>query len=239
MFLLLLIARGQVAKPVILYGEITNQKDTPLNNVHVIDLTTKTGTISDWEGLFRLPVYTKDTVRFTSVGYKTTLLIVPGNAENILQSNLMLYSDTLNLTEIVIRPYPKDYPSLKREFLALEFVEEGQLDLHLEEVDVQGPVDNGMVIKGPFTALYEAFSRHAKVMRQYENLIRQDNLKQLAGKRYNIAIIRRITGLKEEEEIIRFMDYCKLEPEFILRVNDYDLFCAISHCYKRFIADEE
>jgi hypothetical protein len=217
-----------------MYGKVTSQKGMPLINVHVIDITTKTGTITDHEGSYRTYVYANDTVRFTSIGFKTTLFIVPGIAENILQTNLTLYSDTLNLTEFVIRPYPKDYPTLKREFLVLELPDEQKIDMHLEEVLIQGPVDAGMVIKGPFTALYEAVSRHAKIMRQYEALIKQDKQKLVAGKRYNVAIIKKITGLKEDQDIFRFIEYCNLEPEFILRVNDYDLYCAVKECYRRF-----
>ncbi len=225
---------SQITVPIIMYGKVTTQKNTPLSNLHVIDLTTKTGTITDREGFYRLPVYAFDTVRFTSIGFKTILFIVPGIAEDILQTNLQLYSDTLNLTEIVIRPYPKDYPTLKREFLALKLPEENKINMHLEEVLIQGPIDAGMVIQGPFTALYEALSRHAKVMRKYENLIRQDNLKLLSGKRYNMGVVSKITGLKEEQEIMKFIEYCNLEPEFILSVSDYDLYCAVKECYRMF-----
>jgi hypothetical protein len=220
-----------------MYGKVTSQKDLPLSNVHVIDITTKTGTITDYEGLYRLSVYASDTVRFTSVGFKTTLFIVPGSAENIMLTNLQLYSDTLNLTEIIIRPYPKDVPTLKKEFLALELPKEKKINLHMEEVEIQGPIDAGMVIKGPFTALYEAFSRHAKIMRQYDALIKQDKLKLMADKRYNISIIKKITGLKEDQDILMFIEYCNLKPEFILTVSDYDLYIAVKECYKRFKAD--
>jgi hypothetical protein len=226
-----------VTLPILMYGKVTTQKDSPLSNVHVINITTKSGTITDHEGLYSTNVYANDTVRFTSIGFKTTLFIVPGVAENILQTNLTLYSDTLNLTEFVIRPYPKDYQALKREFLVLELPDEQKINMHLEEVLIQGPIDAGMVIKGPFTALYEAFSRHAKILKQYENLIRQDKLKLSATKRYNSKIVMKITGIKEEEELFRFMEYCKLEPEYILKVNDYDLYSAIKECYRRFKSD--
>lgn len=186
-----------------------------------------------------MPVFANDTIRFTSVGYKTTLLIMPGFVGEIVQRNLQLYADTLNLTEIIIRPYPKDLQSLKKEFLELEFEEEATVNLHLEEIEIQGPADAGMVIKGPFTALYEAFSRHAKVLRQYEALLGQDKLKFVAGKRYNASTIKKITGLNDEQDLIRFMEYCNLEPEFILRVNDYDLYCAIKDCYRRYRSQKD
>jgi hypothetical protein len=234
-----LIVESQITVPVILYGKITNNQSIPLSNVHVIDLNTRTGTITSSDGLYRLPVYAKDTVRFSSVGYKTTLLIMAGTADQVLLANFQLITDTLNLTEIVIRPYPKDLQTLKREFLSLELTEEPKVDLHMDEIEIQGPVNSGMVISGPFTALYEAFSRHAKIMRKYESLIRQDNLKLLVSKRYNMDIVQKITGLKDEQEVLEFMEFCNLEPEFILRVNDYDLFCAVNDCLKKFMTQKE
>ena len=186
-----------------------------------------------------MPVYANDTVRFTSVGYKTTLLIMAGTADQVLLANFQLIADTLNLTEIVIRPYPKDLQTLKREFLTLELTEEPKVDLHMDEIEIQGPVNSGMVISGPFSALYEAFSRHAKIMRKYESLIRQDNLKLLVSKRYNMDIVQKITGLKDEQEVMEFMEFCNLEPEFIIRVSDYDLFCAVNDCLKKFMTQKE
>ena len=235
LFIVTLFARCQITVPVVLYGRVTNQLKYPLFNVHIIDLTTRNGTITDREGSYRLPVYANDTVRFTSMGFKAVLLIVPGITQGILQRNIQLISDTINLTEYIIRPYPNDLQSLRREFLALDLPEETPLNLYPEEVYVQGPVDAGMVIKGPFTALYEAVNRHAKIMRRYESLIRQDNLKLVAGKRYNLSIVRKITGLKDDKEVMEFMEYCSIDSNFVLSANDYDLFCAIKECYWRFI----
>jgi hypothetical protein len=234
-FIFNLGARCQITTPIVLHGKVTNQLNNPLFNVHIIDLTARNGTITDREGIYRLLVYANDTVHFTSMGFKAVLLIVPGITQGILQRNVQLLSDTINLTEYIIRPYPKDLQSLRQEFLALDLPEETPLNLYLEEVEIQGPVDAGMVIKGPFTALYEAVSRHAKIMRRYENLIRQDNLKLVAGKRYNLATVRKITGLKDDKEVMAFMEYCSIDPNFVLSVNDYDLFCAIKECYRRFM----
>jgi hypothetical protein len=161
-------------------------------------------------------------------------LIIPVTADSYFHKNILLQNDTLNLSEIIIHPYPSDLRSLKREFLALKTDKEPQVDLHLEDVSIPAPFNGAIVIKGPFTALYETFSRHAKIMKNYENLIGQDKLNIMVGKRYNIVIVSKITGLKEEKEIIRFMEFCNLEPEFILNVTAYELYFSINECYKRF-----
>ncbi len=230
-------AISQSPGSITLYGKIFSDTDPSLSNVHIININNRTGTITNDEGLYRLSAAGQDTIRFSSIGYKTTYLIIPVSAESYFHRNILLQTDTLNLSEIIIHPYPSDLSSLKREFLVLKTDPEPQVDLHFEDVPITVPFDGAMVIKGPFTALYEAVSRHEKILKKYQILIGQDRINLLVAKRYNLAIVKKITGLKEEQEIIRFMEFCNLEPEFVLRVNDYELYCVIKECYRRFRAD--
>jgi hypothetical protein len=238
LFILQFLARGQIGSTIILFGKVEDQNANSPDNVHIFNINNYTGTVTNQDGFYSLTVLKNDTIRFTSVGYKKTLLIVPMTVEKILQRNLQLFPGTLNLEEIVIHPYPEDFKALKKEFLALELPEETPIDLHLDGLPIQGPVETGAIIKGLITTLYEAFSLHGKIMRQYKFLSGQDKLKLLAGKKYNVSIVKKVTGLKEEQEIIRFIEYCKLEPEFIVSLHEYDLYCEISHCFERFQCHE-
>jgi len=51
---------------------------------------------------------------------------------------------------------------------------------------------------------------------------------------YNLDLINKITGLSNEKEIRKFMDFCNLQLEFILNVSDYELYLAILDCLKDF-----
>ena len=59
-------------------------------------------------------------------------------------------------------------------------------------------------------------------------------LKETAGKRYNKEVVSHITGLKDEDQIRKFMEFCALQIKFILESTDYELYAAILGCYKEY-----
>jgi hypothetical protein len=85
---------------------------------------------------------------------------------------------------------------------------------------------------GPFSLIYSTLSKEAKIRRALEKIIIQEAVR----KRYNDALISRITGLKDKLEINKFVLYCKMEYQFVLQATDYELYSAILqyyHSYKR------
>jgi len=153
--------------------------------------------------------------------------------------NFTLQIDTINLLETVIYPYPATADALKKEFLELRLEDTLAIDLHLEMAEIKLPIPMGVVINGPFTKLYETFSRHAKLESKHQALVKANHNFLQAAKLYNKDLGRKLTGLKDEKKIIRFMEFCDLEPEFILNTNAYELYFAINNCYKEFVSINE
>jgi hypothetical protein len=144
--------------------------------------------------------------------------------------------DTIALTEAIIYPYPATLEALKKEFLVLELEEEiPEFNLHLEKAGISPSPQTGMVISGPISAIYNKLSRHAKIQQKYEGLVYQEQLRIKSTTIYNSALVSKITGLESEEELKKFMEFCELEPIFILNSNEYDLYCAISNCYNEYL----
>jgi hypothetical protein len=83
---------------------------------------------------------------------------------------------------------------------------------------------------GPIGLIYGQFSKEARSKKTYAELIRKDK----ADKRYNRIVVSRITGLKDEEDITNFMEFCSLQIKFILESTDYELYAAIMDCYHDF-----
>jgi len=111
-----------------------------------------------------------------------------------------------------------------------------EIDLHLEMAENIPLMHEGFVIKGPFTKLYETFSRHAKLQRRHQALVKANHKFLQAAKLYNRDLVRKLTGLKDEKEIIMFMEFCDLDPEFILTTTTYELYLAINNCYEEFVS---
>lgn len=238
LFLLLIhfTVNGQFVSSVKLYGAIITEEGESLPNVHIINHTKEIGTISNNNGFFSIHCYYNDTIWISSIGYRKIKYIVPkiNNAKYL--KNFTLQSDTIYLTETVIYPYPATAEALKKEFFELSMEVTPEIDLHLEMAEKIPLTHVGFVIQCPFTKLYETFSRHAKLQRKHQALVKANHKFLQAAKLYNRDLVRKLTGLKDEKEIIRFMEFCDLEPEFILTTTTYELYLTINNCYKEFVS---
>lgn len=86
---------------------ITHDSLQPIPFVSVFDKTTRRGTISDFYGFFSFVAREKDTIVFSSVGYKKAFYIIPDSlSENRYSIIQMLKQDTIVLKEQVIYPWP-------------------------------------------------------------------------------------------------------------------------------------
>lgn len=219
----------------VLFGEVINDVGESLNNAHILNTTTHTGTITNDDGQFGIHVFPEDTIKISSVGYKSKLLIIPYTKENEIHRSITLIMDTIALSEAIIYPYPATLAALKRAYLALEVKEEfPEIDLHLELAGIEPLPQMGAVIRGPISSVYNMFSRHAKIQKKYESLVKSDQLRVKSERIYNIALVKRITGLDSDDKAQKFMEFCNLEPEFILNSNNYELICAINDCFAEY-----
>lgn len=236
-----LLAQSQSDKQSIkFYGEVYDDLGKTMVHAHILNISTNFGTLTNKDGMFLIDVFPEDSLRITSVGYKNKLLLIPYLNEDKIQRKIILYLDTISLSEAIIYPYPATIEALKREMLTLELEEDTlQIDLHLEMAGITPAPQTGVIISGPITALYNKFSRHAKIQQKYNNLVYQEQLKTKSSKIYTTRLVKRITGLESNEEVKTFMEFCDLEPEFILNSNEYELFCAINDCFVRYAKDLE
>ena len=219
-----------------LYGIVRSVNGESVSKAHIINLSNKTGTITNNEGMFQILANKTDIIQISSVGYKALLYIIPNTDQVKLVKYFTLITDTINLAETTIYPFPQTLEELKQEFLELSVEDETpKVDLHLEMAGIVALPQTGAIIQGPFTALYEKLSRSAKLRRKYEALMDYKYKKQQAAKIYNAELVTKLTGLKTEEDISRFMEYCELDPGFVLGSRTYDLYLAIQNCYSEFM----
>jgi len=146
------------------------------------------------------------------------------------------YKENVNSIEQVSHPWPATYEELKREFMKVEIDDPiADLDLHLptpEELRMLTySLEGGFGLHLPLISiLYNEFSKEAHSKEIYAGLVKKDK----ADKRYNKAVVSRITGLRNDDEIKKFMEYCILQIKFILESTDYELYAAILECYDEY-----
>jgi hypothetical protein len=145
---------------------------------------------------------------------------------------------TINLHDSVLAPWPATYEEFKKAFIEMVIEDPlANLDLHLpspaEMRNIAYP-QGGIIMPGPISLLYDQFSKEARSKRIYAGLLKKD----LVAVRYNNAVISKLTGLKDEKEIKKFIDFCALKVQFILDSSDYELYAAIMDCYEKFCINE-
>jgi len=149
-----------------------------------------------------------------------------------------LQAKTINPGDLVHTPWPATWEEFKKEFIEMKVEDPiANLDLHLpspKEMRNEAYPQGGIVMQGPISFLYDKFSKEAMSKRIYAELTKKDE----AAVRYNKVVISKITGMHDEDEIRKFIDFCALRVQFILDASDYELYAAIMDCYQNFCINE-
>ena len=103
-----------------LSGLIINDTLSSLPFVTIAIINRNQGTVSDFWGYYSIPVQKNDTVRFSSVGYKSYSFTLPSDfEENDYDLNVQLMPDTVYLKEAVVFPW-STYDQFLRAVVELE-----------------------------------------------------------------------------------------------------------------------
>jgi|WetSurMetagenome_2_1015567.scaffolds.fasta_scaffold216781_2 hypothetical protein len=67
-------------------------------------------------------------------------------------------------------------------------------------------------------------------------IIKQEKIRDEIYQKFNPAVVKKVTGLKEDSDIIGFMVFCDFSDQYLLKVNQYDLMVQLAlkfEAYKR------
>lgn len=105
-------------------GYIKNYQAQVVPFAHTVVKGQGRGTYADYWGYFYLPVYTGDTILFSSVGYRRSYHVVPEDVEgNIYRINVKMRLDTVMLREMTVYPW-QNYEQFKEMFVAMKVPDE-------------------------------------------------------------------------------------------------------------------
>jgi hypothetical protein len=218
--------------PIRIEGKIVDSLSRPVSYAHILVRSRNTGWVGGYDGTFKIGVYPGDTLTISAVSFHKINFIVPESLqERDMPLVLLMDQDTIILSEQVIYPWPETYQELKKDILEMKVEDPlANLDLHLpspQELKMISIGTGPYGVAGPFSLLYDRYSKEAKAKR----LMQENKLKEKVEARYNSTVVARITGLTDEEEIIKLIEFCSLDTKFILDSTDYELYSAILFCY--------
>jgi hypothetical protein len=226
----------------------------PIEGANIYNFNSKQHIFSNKEGIFLISVKKGDTVIITKPAYKQISIEIDEIILKNKKIEVPLYYKAIMLKEVNIFALPVTYEDLKREFskskLSNIYKPMEWIDIPAEErAYIKAPKRKDMLgiellqfIPGgssPITALYNKFSKKAKMERLYQELVENEEEVKRLPLKYNRDIVSSLTGL-EGEELLNFMTFCRFSyydlirwsPEFILsqihkKFSDYEFYKAL------------
>ena len=226
-----------VAFTINISGEIIDQENgEAVPYVNIINKNTDQGTTSDLSGKFNIPVSQADTLIFSAVGFdKYTLVVANENVkDNQLKVKILLEPSTYELSPVNVYAY-KDEASFKQAILDLDVPQSPQPKIVIPG-SYDGPrhdLNGKFAISSPISAVQNLFSKEAKELRKYQEVMKEYPQQKLIVEKYNREVVEKITGLKDKE-LNEFMLFCKIPDDYIIKANDYEIILAVNECFKEF-----
>jgi len=146
---------------------ISSDSLTPIPFATVIIVGTHRGTVSDYYGFFSFVARERDTIEFSSLGYKKAYFVIPDTLfENKYSIIQMMERDTILLKEAIVYPWPSR-EQFREAFLTLKVpdddLERAKKNLAIEELRERArnmPNDGSMsfrhTMRQEYTRLYSA-----------------------------------------------------------------------------------
>lgn len=209
----------------------------PVPYVHVVNHEDKKGTFSNLNGQFSLTAEVGDTLIFSAIGYAKYSLIITKQLKEVYLE-IQLDSKAMELSPVKVFAY-RDLESLKKAIVDMDVPakKDDGISLNLPPVIVQPQMQqDGISTIGVGTSFpVEAIINGLGLNKDYnekvklQKLLDKEQRKNLAEMKYNPEIVKEWTGL-EGDELIAFMDFCKLPEDFIVKATDYELAVAVHQC---------
>ena len=225
----------------LLKGRIKNDStDEYMSNVHVLNLNSVEGVISDSKGNFEIAVKSRDTLYFSYLGFKPLKVPVSNDMIRLGVPIFRLTQLSFALEEVIVRPY-----SLT-----------GFLDIDVKKVPLNpagrftipglpqsgyeaGNRNKSSISKAigslfnPADFLYNLFGKNPKQMKKLKKMREDDEIKNLLATKFDREVLVQLIGVNRVnlDEILR---NCNYSNAFIGEANDLQILEAISGCYEEF-----
>ena len=225
----------------LLKGRVKNDNlDTFMASVHVLNLSSVEGVITNTEGEFEIAAKAQDTLYFSYLGFKPLKVPV---SNDMMKFGIPIYRLTelsFALEEVIVRPYQLT----------------GYLDIDVRKVPINpagrysipglpragyegGNRNRSSISKAlgslfnPADFLYNLFGKNPKQMRKLKKMREDDAIKTLLGTKFDREILVQFLGIDRInlEEILR---NCSYSNAFIKEANDLQILEAISGCYEEY-----
>ncbi len=241
MMLLLGFAARAQQKVYEVRGTLINPDGDKIQFAHIVNINKTSACISDTEGRFRILMLRNDTVKVSCIGYEITGFAIGdldlNEEETVVElGEIELQPRMYELSTVSVyterwRSFMYDYEKVpvKEDPYYVKTIETWKNNLiNVRELQEISQASRGVGISFDF-----ASRKRRKADKKIAEYKRQEELNEAAYQRYNPSVVAEITGMSQEDAT-KFIEHFKLDRDFILKRNDYDLYLIITQLYKEY-----
>jgi hypothetical protein len=218
----------------LLSARLVSVKDTTaVVGAHVVNMQTLNATYSYSDGSFLMPFTQGDTIRISSIGFEdkyilTEKLLIP----DAVQITIMLRAKTYEIPGVDVSMYSskeefeEDFKNQEVTSKDEVFKYDGPRDLEDVGTDLNAHVSLG----SPISFLYGKFSKEAKEQKRLKKAKKQNAREETIRARYNVDVVKKVTGITTDEAAKEFMKNCPLDDDYVFHASDYDIVRSILEC---------
>lgn len=241
MLLIGLSALGQGNKVYEVRGHLINPDGNAVQFAHVVNINKYSACISDTAGRFRILMLHSDTVKVSCLGYEITgfsirNLDIDENEHVVDIGDIELQPRLYELSTVSV--YAERWKSFLYDYEQVPITEEPYYVETIENwkknlIDIHELQELRRGTLGVGISFDFASRKRRKAEQKIAEFKRQEELNQAAYEKYNPSIVAELTGMTKEDAT-KFIEHFRLNRDFILSKNDYDLYIIINQLYKEY-----
>lgn len=235
------------AQDVYLKGRLTDAANhLPVAFAHIQNYSIRKATFSDSSGYFIMRVSPGDTLVFSAIGYYYKVAVISDSVVRVRANlNYLLYPRIYDIEEARIFAF-RNYDEFRNSFLRLDLskdkTENLRKDLKEQSTRVALEADRKRKeqesLNGVKLLSIPILTPEEKQMIKLKELLAEEKRKNEVYNKYNPDLIKKVTGLQHDDEVMEFMKFCNFSDDYILNITEYDLVVVIMKKYEEFIRNK-
>ena len=224
--------------PVRLAGVIytdDSTRNTPF--VHIINLRTGMGVISDSIGFFKISLLKTDTLLLRCIGFEDKFFNLSDTLTTTVLFVEIRLSETSYLLDVVDVLALSRLNQFKYDFVNIPLLEDAWANKIIipgvNKVTYKWKHDNEdfnpkQGLNGPASILYYLWSDEGKSLRKYADLINNEESNRLIDEKFNIKLLSEFTGFTGDT-LIDFKLFLNYSRSYLLSNSGYDIFLDVQN----------
>lgn len=221
-------------------GKVLNaSNNVVIENVHVVNLNSVKGTLTNENGNFMIKAAVNDTIYFSYLGFKSIRVRVTNDWMKFGEIKIKMTELSIALEEVVVKPVElTGYIEVDAKLIPIYD------DQRYRIAGIGGGYEGGQnqpgavtkvlsAIFNPADFLYNIFGKRPKQMKKLRKMKDDDEIRNLLQSKYDRETLMAVLQL-EKIDIDEILNNCSYSKSFIRTANDLQILDAISECYEQY-----